>query len=88
MGLRIGKSSIKLTRLHCHGRTHVYALCRALVVDQLVCFSTEANRHEAVCAVRFAPAKGSWRATTVCEDGSTNVSGLANRFPGWRLLRS
>lgn len=36
----------ELTWFHCHGRTHVYALCRALLVNKLVCFHrTKANCH-------------------------------------------
>jgi hypothetical protein len=41
-----GWRSGKLTCFHCHGRTHVYALCRTFVVDKFVCFHwTKANSH-------------------------------------------
>jgi hypothetical protein len=93
-----GSRSIKLTILHCHGRTHVYALCRTLVVDQLVCFSsTEANRHGDLCAAEYCSVctrkrqqvRNGWlRRMGRAMSMSTNVFGLANRFPGWRLLRS
>jgi hypothetical protein len=44
-----------LTWFHCHGRTHVYALCCALVVDKLVCFHrTKANCHRSLHTVEQA----------------------------------